>query len=320
MKKRFLALLLSALIVLACGCSVNGDRIRIGTAGLGGIYNEFGTALAQVATDDDSINIDVKTTTGSAANLRLMSQGYLEMAIAQADIINDAYNGKGTFSSSGEYKGYSAVAGLYTEACQIVVRNDSGIKTVDDLLGKTVSVGEDESGTEQNASQILSAYGLTSDMINAVNLEYADAAKQLDSKKIDAFFCTSGINATVIDELSKQCGIRLLEVSGKPAEKLKTAYKFYTDYIIPKNTYEGQTSEIKTLGLKSVLLASDKLSEEKVEAITKMLFENADKMQYTVSATLELDEQTAVSGITIPFHKGAAAYYKSKNITVSTEQ
>lgn len=320
MKKKFLALLLSALTVFACGCSVNSDRIRIGTAGLGGIYNEFGTALAQVVTDDDNLDIDVKTTTGSAANLRLLSQGYLEMAIAQADIINDAYNGKGTFSSSGEYKGYSAVAGLYTEACQIVVRSDSNIKTVDDLLGKTVSVGEDESGTEQNANQILSAYGLTNDMLNIVNLDYTDAAEQLNNNKIDAFFCTSGVNATVIVELSKQCSIRLLEVSGKTAEKLKTAYKFYTDYIIPANTYEGQTDEIKTLGLKSVLLASDKLSEEKVKAITKAIFDNSEKMQFTVSATLELDEQTAVNGITIPFHKGACAYYASKNITVATEQ
>lgn len=317
MRKKIFAFLLIVMLILCCGCSGNFNQLRIGTAGIGGIYNELANSLSQIASENYDMDIEVKTTAGSAANVRLLSQEYLELGIAQADIISDAYLGEGIFSSSGKYKGYSAIAGLYTEACHIVVRADSGITSVDELLNKKISVGEKESGTEQNANQILSAYGINSNMFEKVNLEYSKAAKQLQSGEIDAFFCTSGINTTVIAELSKQCDIRLLEISGKDSQKVTSAYKFYTEVVIPANTYKGQAEDIKTLGVKSVLLASDKMPEDKVETVTKMLFENSDELQYTVSATLELDPKSAVKGITIPFHKGAASYYNSKNINVN---
>lgn len=321
MKKRILALFLVALTVMFLGCSCGSDRIRIGTAGAGGIYNEFGTALAQLALEDENLNIEVKTTAGSAANVRLLSQNYLELAIAQADVVNDGYYNTSdtTFSDSKKYQGYSAVAALYSEACQIVVKEDSNIWTVDDLLGKTVSIGESESGTQQNAIQILSAYGLSSNMLTQVNLEYSTAAKQLVSGKIDALFCTAGVNTTVIQELSKQCGIRLLNIGDEECAKLKAAYSFYTDYTIPANTYTGQTDKVNTLCVKSVLLANDTLSADTVKKITQVIFKNSDKLQFIVSSDLQLDEKTATSGVTIPFHKGAAEYYSSKNITVSTQ-
>lgn len=318
MKKKLFAFLLSAVIILACGCTA-GNTLRIGTAGIGGIYNEFGTSLSKLAADNGSLEIDVKTTTGSAANVRLLSKGYIDLAIAQSDIINDAYNGSGTFSKNGAYDGYYAVAGLYTEACQIVVKADSKIESVGDLQDKKVGIGEKESGTEQNAAQILAAYGLSDNMLYTVNLDYTESAKQLASGEIDAFFCTVGANTTIIDELSKQCNIRLLSIDESQASRLKSAYSFYTDCTIPANTYNGQDKDVKTLGVKSVLLANNKVSDEQVEKLTKLIFDHSDDLQYTVSAHLELDEKTAVEGISIPFHKGAAAYYSSKGIEVKTE-
>ena len=67
------------------------------------------------------------------------------------------------------------MAVLYQEECHIVVRADSGINTVEELQGKTVSIGEEESGTEQNAKQILAAYGLDEKLVKEVNLNYTDA-------------------------------------------------------------------------------------------------------------------------------------------------
>ena len=118
------------------------------------MYYPFANAFTELASKDETgINWKVKSTAGSAANLRLLSDNYIELGIAQADLIEDAYYGKGTFHS-GKYRGYKAVASLYPEACQIVVRKDSDITSLDDLEGKNVSVGEEESGTERNATQI----------------------------------------------------------------------------------------------------------------------------------------------------------------------
>ena len=107
------------------------------------------------------------------------------------DLINDAYNRTGIFENDKKYQGYRAVASLYTEACQIVIPADSDIQSVDDLEGKKVCIGEEESGTEQNALQILNAYGLNEKLVDTVNLNYTDAAKKLKSGDVIGPFRSS---------------------------------------------------------------------------------------------------------------------------------
>lgn len=85
-------------------------------------------------------------------------------------------------------------------------------------------------------------------------------------------FCTAGIQTTVIEELAKECDIRLLDIDEKCRNKLLSAYPSYSEYTIPANTYTGQTEDIHTLGVKAVLLASDKLSSDTVEHLTEWLF------------------------------------------------
>ena len=166
--KKFLIPLLCSAILLLCGCDLS-DKVRIGTAAEGGNYYIFGSELNAIDSLE-SYNINIKRTAGSAANMRLLSENYLQMAVVQTDIIDDAWNGRNGFKE--EYHDFAAVAGLFTESCQIAVRSDSDIKSVSDLKGKTVSIGEEESGTAHNARQILTSYGIAEDMIKAVNLDY----------------------------------------------------------------------------------------------------------------------------------------------------
>ncbi len=311
--KKVISILTCLCLLMTTGCS-RQETIRFGAAGVGGMYYPFANAFTELASKDETgINWKVKSTTGSAANLRLLSDNYIELGIAQADLIEDAYYGKGTFHS-GKYRGYKAVASLYPEACQIVVRKDSDITSLDDLEGKNVSVGEEESGTERNATQILEMCGLPDNLVNTKNLDYTDAADQLAEKKIDAFFCTAGICTTVIEELTKECDIRLLEIPESCRQKLKKAYSFYDDYVIPAGTYSGQTEDIQTISVQSVLLASSTLSEKTVQKLTASLFKHIKDIQYSISINLQLTPQEAVKGITIPFHPGAETYYKLEGV------
>lgn len=311
--KKAISILVCLCLLMTTGCN-RQETIRFGAAGVGGMYYPFANAFTELASKDETgINWKVKSTAGSAANLRLLSDNYIELGIAQADLIEDAYYGKGSFHS-GEYRGYKAVASLYPEACQIVVRKDSDITSLDDLEGKTVSIGEEESGTERNATQILEMCGLPDNLVDTKNLDYTDAADQLAEKKIDAFFCTAGICTTVIEELTKECDIRLVEIPESCRQKLKKAYSFYNDYVIPAGTYSGQTEDIQTLSVQSVLLASNTLSEKTVQKLTESLFKHIKDIQYSTSINLQLTPQDAVKGITIPFHPGAEAYYKAEGI------
>ena len=317
--KQLFAVGMAALMLMGCGSSA--ERIRFGAAGLGGMYQAFGDAFAKLAEEGEGTDpIEVRTTAGSAANIRLLSEDYVQMAIAQADMAEDAYAGTGVFADGETYTNFSAVAGLYTEACQVAVRADSEIVSIEDLQGKTVSIGEEESGTEQNARQILEAYGLGDRLVEMKYFTYTEAADALQKGEIDAMFCTAGVQTTVLEELTRQCEIRFLNVDGEGAGRLLSAYPAYETYVIPADTYSGQAEEVSTVGVKALLLASDKLSAKTVKQITGLLFGNSQKLQYALPLDLVLDVSSCTDRISIPFHPGAADYYKECGIDVTSKE
>ena len=320
MKKKWLAaalagILLAAAVLSGCASTEKAKRLRFGVAGEGGIYREFGERFAALENETDNGQVELKATAGSAANLRLLTGEYLQLAIAQADLVQDAYDQTGIFADEEEGRGFGAVAALYTETCQVVVRADSDIRSIEDLHGRTVSIGAEESGSEQNALQILSAYGLNDKMVSMVNLNYEDAAAQLKAGRVDAIFMTVGAPSPVLTALAGECGIRLLKVDGAAAQRLMSAYSAYNTVTLPAGTYPGQTEEVQTVGVKAVLLASDALPAKQVQQLTQLLFSSREGLEEQLGIPLD-PEENAVEGVGIPFHAGAAAYYKAAGITV----
>lgn len=316
------ALALSGLLALSLtACSGGGEEIRFGTGGTAGTYYSYGTAFAEVAAADlTGVGFSVKTTAGSAANIRLLGEGFLQLAFAQNDMLSDALNGAGSFAQPdsaaaiGENAAYGAVAALYTESCQIVVPADSDIATVADLRGKTVSVGEEESGVLQNADQILLAHGLTRQMLTPKYLSFSAAAEAMRNGEVDAVFITAGAPTSAIESLAQEMDVRLLGLSGDVVDALTETYGFYIPYTIPAGTYDGQREDVETVGVKSVLVASENLSPETVEALTASLFDHAAELQYSTPGAPRLDLAYAVDGLSVPLHAGAANYYAKQGI------
>ena len=305
-KKERIALALAAALMMVLLLAACGDKtIRLGVAGIGGVYQVFGEDYAALQAQNGGRKLEVRETAGSAASLRLLSSGYLQMAVVQADMAQDAYNQTGAFAESEVENNFSTVAVLYQEECHIVVRADSGINTVEELQGKTVSIGEEESGTEQNAKQILAAYGLDE-----------KPAKQLQSGEIDALFCTSGVKTEMIEELANSCGIALLPVDGSAAARLLAAYPAYSQGVIPAGSYNGQDQDVPTIGVKAVLLASDELSENTVKALTKTLYDGVDTLQAELGLPLELGPADKIG---VPVHAGAAAYYQENGMAAGED-
>lgn len=312
MKKFFYILLISITSMVFSGCGMQ-STVHIGTGDENGAYYAYGTQLAEIFGDSSNILFKVRKTAGSAANLRLISQEYVDIAFVQSDVIKDAYNGSGYFDK--KYDGYSAIAGLYNEAIQVAVPKESDINSISDLYGKSVSLGEKESGALQNSKQILSAYGLNESMVDAKYLSYTDAAKEMKNGNLDAFFCTAGTPTRALKEISDE--IKLIPIEGIVADRITEQYNGYEKYFIKANTYSGQTEDIETLGVKTVLIASNNMTEESVKAITKNIFDNINKFDFNDEDIFDMT--FATENIPIPFHKGASVYYKENGINVVSE-
>jgi TRAP transporter TAXI family solute receptor len=287
----------------------SSERIRVATGGNTGTYYSYGSAVSQILTDKTGIPMIIEATGASKANIQLIALGEVELAIVQNDVMDYAYKGIDLFTGE-QTQDFSAMAGLYAEVCQIIADPASGIKTVADLRGKNVSVGDAGSGVEFNANQILEAYGLSFDDINKQNLSFGASADALKDGKIDAFFCTAGAPTTAILDLATGRDIVVLEIDDEHAAWLMEKYPFYTQFPIPANTYPGMTRDMMTMAVKATFIASNKLSEETVYTLTKALLENKDVITQAHAKGLELSPSYMVEGMSVPFHPGAAKYFR----------
>jgi TRAP transporter TAXI family solute receptor len=309
--KKSLKLAAFLLVAVSLGAFAKGsvERIRLATGGNTGTYYAFGTAVGQILTEKTKIPIVVQSTGASKANIQLIAAGEVELAIVQNDVMDYAY--KGTDLFAGEViKDFSSMAALYAEVCQVVANPASGIKTIADLKGKNVSVGDAGSGTEFNARQILEAYGIGFADINKQNLSFGASADALRDNKIDAFFCVAGAPTTAIVDLAIGRNITILEIDDAHAAQLRQKYPFYTQFPVPANSYQGQTAAVKTVAVKATFIVSNKLSEDTVYALTKNLMESKSEIQAAHVKGAELSAVYAVEGISVPFHPGAAKYFK----------
>jgi TRAP transporter TAXI family solute receptor len=309
MKKTMICSLLSAGFLLS-GCS-GKTSIRFGTAPEGGVYNSFGNKLAELVSEQDgSYELSVRSTAGSAANLRLLSAGYIRVGIAQSDLINEMYYADDS-ADTDNARNYSAVASLYTEAVQIAVLKASKITSLFDLQGKAVSIGQEESGTERNAKEVLEAAGFESGDVTTLNYDYKDAMEHLKEGDIDAMFVTAGTPVRILKDNADD--IRLLSLDSEMQKHILNLAPGLQAVTIPANTY-GNDQEIRTVGVKSVLVASNEAPADSVYKMTDILFENAGVLQSSVSAELQLDPEKATEGITIPFHEGAEKWYEEHGV------
>ena len=159
----------------AAAAAPSGDaqKLTMGTGGTTGTYYAFGGVIANVLNSKDiGVNINVQSTGASKANICLVNDGEADLAIVQNDVMDYAYNGTDLFAEEGAAKDFTTVAALYAEVCQIVSSGD--IKSVADLKGKRVSVGDAGSGVEFNARQILEAYDISFDDIQVNNLGFGE--------------------------------------------------------------------------------------------------------------------------------------------------
>ena len=285
------------------------SMLYMATGGNTGTYYAFGSAVSQILTEKTGITVAIQSTGASKANIQLIDSGDVDIAIVQNDVMDYAWRGVDLFNGE-KINTFSSMAAIYAEVCQVVANPSAGIRSIADLKGKNVSVGDAGSGTEFNARQILEAYGISFNDINKQNLGFGASADALRDNKIDAFFCVAGAPTPAIIDLATGKEIIILEIDDAHAAALINNYPFYTQFPIPGGSYRGQGSAIKTVAVKATFIVSSKLPEDTVYTLTKALFQSKAEIEEAHVKGAEMSPSYAVEGISVPFHPGAAKYFK----------
>lgn len=318
--KKIISIVMAAMMVLslaACGGSA-GTKMTMGTGGTSGTYYGYGGVLGQYIKNNTGINVTVVSTDGSKANIQGIEAGNYQLGTVQSDVMSYAWEGTRSFEEEGKVDSFRTLAGLYAEAVQLVTM-DPAIKSVADLKGKSVSIGAPGSGVYFNAMDVLTAAGLTEADIKAQYQSFADSADALKDGKIDAAFIVAGAPTPAITELCMTNSAYLVPIDGAVAEKLMATCPFYTTYTVPANTYGGQKEDVQTVTVKATLIVSADAAEEDVYNLTAAIFDNIDAIKAENAKGAELSIENATSGMTVPFHAGAAKYFAEKGVTVAVD-
>lgn len=293
-------------------------RVTVATGTTSGVFYPIGGAIAKVIQSyvPETVAAHLPTS-GSVENINMVADGRADIGFAQADSGWDAYKAYGKFSKPLPVR---TLAVLYPGRLQLVTLQNSGILKVADLRGKRLSTGPAASGTEIWANRLLSASGLDPDKdIVRSSLASAESAAALKEGKIDAFIWGGGTPTKGIADLAKDPSVkmRMLDTGSAVPNMLRKYGPVYTDGNIAPNTYQGQTSPVKSAESWVILLVRNDMDEKLAYQIVKALFEHkADLIAGHADAqSIDLSNQIR-GGSPIPFHPGAKKYYTEKGLRI----
>ncbi|KPA11235.1 TRAP transporter solute receptor, TAXI family [Candidatus Magnetomorum sp. HK-1] len=293
--------------------------VTIGTGGITGVYYPTGGAIARVVNKQRkkyNIRCTVESTGGSVFNVNAIMSGDLEFGVVQSDRQYQAVNGLAEWNSKGAQQKLRAVFSIHPESVTLIAADDSGIKTIDDLKGKRVNIGNPGSGQRQNSIDALTNAGINFMRdIKAEQVKAAEAPGLLQDGRIDAFFYTVGHPSGAIKEATagarKTHFVPIEDVSG-----ILKMYPYYAKSIIPIKLYPGasNTKDINTFGVKATFVTSIDVPENVVYAVTKEVFENFETFKKLHPAYETLTRKSMLDGLSAQIHPGAMKYYKEAGL------
>lgn len=334
-RRRVMGFGLGVLAALPAGCSGDSGpvrRLRLATGPEGGPYNAFGQALAQaVAESGRRIEIVPVSTAASVNNLRKLDEGSVELALAMADVAEDAVLGREPFPRPAAA---TALARVYVNYTHLIVPADGPVRSVRDLAGRPVAAGAAGSGVQVVAERVLRAAGLSgapapapvptpapvpapapapvpaAPVADERQLGLAASVSALREGSVDALFWSGGVPTPALADLARELPLRFLPLDAHVSALRERHGPVYTAVTLPAGVY-GLTEPVGTVGVGNYLLARTDVPQSAVRDLLEVVFARWRDLLREVTAGARLEPRFAISTGEVPLHPGAAAHYRS---------
>lgn len=314
---KYLSLIFLITLLFGAGHSAARDKhyMIVGTGGVTGVYYPTGGAICRMINRNRSehgIRCGVESTQGSLYNLQKVKELDLDMAVVQSDWQYHATKGSEVFTSSGSDPSLRSIFSVYSEPFTVVARKDSGIKTLNDLKGKRINIGNKGSGHRATMEILMEALGWGSSLFSQVSeLSSSDQSKALCNKEFDAMIFMAGHPSASIKAATSDCDSVLINVEGPAVDQLVADNSYYHSVTIPAGMYRGNSSETKSFGVGATLVTSKDTPDEVIYQLAKAVFDNFLEFKKLHPAFHSLDKTKMVNeSLSAPLHAGAIKYYK----------
>ncbi|AWB33573.1 TAXI family TRAP transporter solute-binding subunit [Orrella marina] len=305
-------------LVSTSAMSQSREFFGIATGGTGGTYYPLGGMLAQLISNKATINgkkvsATAESAGASVANAKLLANDDIESAFVAADILDAAYNGRAQFEGNALPQ-LRALAALYPETVQLITRADSGINSIADLKGKSISSGSPGSGQYQLLTDLLEISGLSRSDVSEDSSSFTQAVDKIKDGNLDATLITAGVPTAAVTDFAQAHDLKVVPIAGALVEKLRETQPYYAKVTLPANTYKGQTEPVDTIAVLAVWATNENLSDDAAYEVTKALFENLDTMGKVHVQGKNITTDTALEVGSVPVHPGALRYFKEKGL------
>lgn len=321
MKKLITILLVVALIVpvFAAGGGEKAPAktvINFPTAATTGAVYPLGAAIANMwNTKVPTVRASAQASAGGIENLNLIADGEAQMGVAVTSIMYESFTGTGSFEGRAN-PNLRVMIGLYYNPNQVVVAKNSGVNSLNDLVGKSFASGAPGSTTEVETAIHLKELGVNyPDALKVQYIGFTEAIDLMRNKQIDGAWIMAGIPNAAVTEMLSTAGGKLLPFEPALIDSLNARLPWYGPYTIPANTYPGQDEDILTSAIKITICTDARVSDDVIYELTKAFWENIDDLKAT-QAPLKYTtlEETVLDLAGLPIHDGAARYYKERGL------
>jgi TRAP transporter TAXI family solute receptor len=313
MNPRVAVVALAAGIVVGLGTAASAADVKLMTGPQGGVWVPLGGQLKDLW-EKAVPGLSVQALPGAGiANVRAVEEGKADIGFGNSISTVDALAGNEPFKKP--HTNVCNIATFYPQYYQLVVIADSGINGVKDLKGKGVTTQQRGNTGELITQQLLKVNGLSYNDVKASFVSYTDSVTQMQDGHAQAFGLGTAIPSGAVMDLASGRDIKLLDLSDS-YESMRKLNPGYTLVTVPAKTYPKQDKDVKVIGYATHIVASCKLPEDMVYTMTKTIAENAAGFGSVSKDMVKMTPQTMAEDIGVPFHPGAAKFYKEKGITV----
>lgn len=307
--KRFTVLLLSLLLV---GGVVSAQNLSLKSARQTSTYYAFAVGIAEALNDNvTGLNVTVETSAGSVENVKMARTRQDYLFTSPPSLIQSALDASGQFTEGGyeEIRSLWPIPGL---VMHWVVRADSGVRTLDDLVGERFIPGGAGSAGERITRAVLESKGIY-DEVNLLTIDLSEGVSAVRNRRAIGFSTSSTPPASMVQEIASTMQIRLLSLSDADYARVADSY---TRTVIPAGTYNGVNQEVQTISLPVALYTTTDLPEETAYQLTRAFWENRSDWEGAHPA-MRLINMADVNAMRARLHPGALRYYREIGFNVS---
>ena len=310
----------AAVLSMALAFPINSfaaKRIVFSGGPAGGTFQVVANAIQVYGPVKENKDFKVKaqSSAGSVENLRKVDRGKADFGVVYSGHVYLGRNGR-LKNDTKKYENVMAVAYLYGAPAQLVTRKGSGIKSVKDLVGKKVGVGNAGSGAYANCELFFTHMGVW-DKIEQNALGYNDAAAAFGNNQLDAFWLFTAFPSGAVIMAAQSNDIELVDV-GKDAEEsgFFEEYPYFSRLSVPSGTYRGVEYDSPSFQDSSLWVANANVPDQVVYDLLSMIYtdEGLAHMVQQKKTFKEMKVEDGVKGIVTPMHPGAVKFWKEKGV------